>query len=159
MNNATQNSQSVYFKVCPHNETGDCAKDCPYLHGSICTICGIQRLNPLDPAQHYDACKQRHVETSKDMTCSICFEKVKEISTNSYFAIQENCNHCFCFNCLGLWQNNTAMANNEACPVCRTPSGYVINYEYWVTCPKSKRALIAEVQRLEKEEPNYFEIE
>nr|KAI8748084.1 putative E3 ubiquitin-protein ligase makorin-1 [Biomphalaria glabrata] len=89
----------------------------------MCTVCHVQMLNPLHPAKHCDACKQLHIEKS------ICLEKGKEIQTNIYITIQEHCNHCISCNCLELWQEYKATGNNEACSVCPTPSGYLVNYE------------------------------
>ncbi|KAK6993930.1 E3 ubiquitin-protein ligase makorin-1 [Biomphalaria glabrata] len=130
------------YELCPLNDTDGCEGDCPYLHGDICHLCHTHRLDPLDPDEHYN---------SEDMECNICMEKVVETQTGNFFGIQENCKHCFCSQCIELWQRNEGMANNRACPVCRTPSGLVFDFKYWITCPISKMKLI-ECKKLNVEE-------
>ncbi|KAI8771920.1 E3 ubiquitin-protein ligase makorin-1 [Biomphalaria glabrata] len=139
------------YELCPLNDTDGCEDDCPYLHGDICHLCHTHRLDPLDPDEHYNACLEMHKKQSEDMECNICMEKVVEIQTGNLFGIQENCNHCFCSQCIEVWQRNEGMANNRACPVCRTPSGLVFDFKYWITCPISKMKLI-ECKKLNVEE-------
>ncbi|KAI8771913.1 E3 ubiquitin-protein ligase makorin-1 [Biomphalaria glabrata] len=130
------------YELCPLNDTDGCEDDCPYLHGNICHLCHTHRLDPFDPDEHYNVCIEMHKKQSEDMECNICMEKVVEIQTGNLFGIQENCNHCFCSQCIELWQKNEGVANNRACPVCRTPSGLVFDFKYWITCPLSKMRLI-----------------
>ncbi|KAK6993923.1 suppressor protein SRP40 [Biomphalaria glabrata] len=144
-------SSDPNIQLCPLNDTDGCEDDCPYLHGELCYVCRTHNLNPFEPEKHLDACVAQHETQSQDMECSICMEKVWESEIDYNFAIQENCFHCFCSTCLDSWRQNVAMANNEACPVCRTPSGHAIASKYWLTCPLSKKKVIEWMKENEQE--------
>ncbi|KAI8771894.1 suppressor protein SRP40 [Biomphalaria glabrata] len=144
-------SSDPNIQLCPLNDTDGCEDDCPYLHGDLCYVCRTDNLNPFEPEKHLDVCVAQHETQSQDMECSICMEKVWESEIDYNFAIQENCFHCICSTCLDSWRQNVAMANNEACPVCRTPSGHAIASKYWLTCPLSKKKVIEWMKENEQE--------
>ena len=65
------------------------------------------------------------------------------------FAILQNCNHCFCLECIRKWrkQHNNMEQEVEAktvraCPECRVHSDYVIPSKTWIEDKDEKEKLI-----------------
>ncbi|CAL1526259.1 unnamed protein product, partial [Lymnaea stagnalis] len=123
---------------------GDCqfGVSCPYVHGDICDMCGMPRLHPTDQqqrSQHEKECLAQHekdmelaftIQASKDKECGICLDNILDKDTHGQdkrFGILENCNHCFCLDCIRQWRNNKSVTieTHRSCPTCRTHSDFV----------------------------------
>ncbi|KAI8798805.1 zinc finger CCCH domain-containing protein 69, partial [Biomphalaria glabrata] len=136
------NESNVHnLEICPLNDSNKCVDQCPFIHGPLCHLCHMHRLHPFDPDLHLKVCLAKHLEQSHHMECNICFESFKD--TKYAFGIQENCNHCFCIQCLRLWRQKDEMVNYRSCPVCRTPSGDILKFPLWFTCSLSKKLMFA----------------
>lgn len=53
------------------------------------------------------------IARSKDKTCGVCFEVVREKSGRAKrFGILPNCNHIFCLECIRKWRQAKQFDNN-----------------------------------------------
>eukprot|EP00051_Salpingoeca_urceolata_P031979 m.13749 g.13749 ORF g.13749 m.13749 type:complete len:421 (-) comp4649_c0_seq1:488-1750(-) len=145
--------------LCPFAAArGECAvENCPYTHGEQCPCCQRCVLHPDRPEEHHlhiDACVadvERHIEhehavqRSEGVECCVCMDVVLEKSNRSErrFGILQNCNHAFCLGCIRDWRSTAVMGQTvRACPMCRTPSHFVVPSETFVTDPVEKDKLI-----------------
>ncbi|KAH9507931.1 E3 ubiquitin-protein ligase makorin-1 [Bulinus truncatus] len=162
--------------LCPYYAIGEChyEENCIYLHGEICDMCDMPRLHPTDLKQreeHEKECIAEHikqmefafaVKASKDKECGICLENVMEkegSDSNKRFGILENCNHCFCLNCIRQWRDNrnSSIETHRSCPTCRIHSDFVTPSKHWVECPEEKQLLISKYKdALSKKPCSYF---
>lgn len=64
---------------------------------------------------------------SAEATCAICLERVLEVKGRR-FGLLTGCPHAFCLPCIREWRAriDKPTATVRACPVCRTPSFFVI---------------------------------
>lgn len=62
----------------------------------------------------------------EERVCGICLEDV--VGSNKSFGLLVNCNHTFCYECIGQWrkQNNVSESATRSCPECRKPSEFVV---------------------------------
>ncbi|CAH1782989.1 unnamed protein product [Owenia fusiformis] len=146
--------------LCPFAAHGECrfGDKCTYLHGDTCDLCGHAVLFPGDEVQqakHKEECIKEHEENmersfaiarSKDKSCGICMEVVKEKkpSTEARFGILPNCSHTFCIQCIRKWRSAKQYEHKvvRSCPECRTKSDFVVPSQYWVDDKKEKDQLI-----------------
>ncbi|XP_056154924.1 E3 ubiquitin-protein ligase makorin-2-like [Lampris incognitus] len=91
---------------------------------------------------------QRQTEAflqSKDVTCSICMEKVYDKTSPEArrFGILPNCNHSYCLECIVTWRKTKDLQEEviKSCPQCRVKSAFYVPYKYWVE-GQAKEALI-----------------
>lgn len=147
-------------ELCPYYVIGDChyGKDCVYLHGMLCDMCGLRILHPDNVSQqekHKSECLASHEEDMKasfnvaqsaKVQCGICMEVVweKKEKRNRKFGILENCNHSFCLECIRKWRSAKSFQNTvvRACPECRISSSFVTPSDNWVTDAEDKKKLI-----------------
>lgn len=162
------NSSSMQKKVelanvplCPYFEVGLCQEGdfCRFVHGIRCDMCLLNVLHPHNEAQrkkHRHDCLEQHEKDmeaafadarSADKQCGICMESIVEKDLR--FAILQNCNHCFCLECIRKWRkqhNNTEQEVEaktvRACPECRVHSDYVIPSKTWIEDRDEKEKLI-----------------
>ncbi|NXU95426.1 MKRN2 ligase, partial [Xiphorhynchus elegans] len=165
-------------QLCPYGAAGasPCpfGERCPYLHGDLCEICGLQVLHPLDPEQRkahemmcmatfeHDMEKAFAFQASQDKVCSICMEVVyeKPSASERRFGILSNCNHTYCLSCIRQWRCAKQFENPiiKSCPECRVISEFVIPSVYWVEDQEKKNELIeAFKQGVGKKPCKYFE--
>ncbi|XP_029471636.1 E3 ubiquitin-protein ligase makorin-1 isoform X2 [Rhinatrema bivittatum] len=153
-------SMELKKELCPYGAIGECryGKNCVYLHGDICDLCGQQVLHPVDSAQrsqHIKSCIDAHekdmelsfaVQRSKDIACGICMEVVYEKANPSErrFGILSNCIHTYCLKCIRKWRSAKQFESKiiKSCPECRITSNFVIPSEYWVEDKEEKQKLI-----------------
>uniref|UniRef100_A0A3B5BEZ0 E3 ubiquitin-protein ligase makorin-2 n=1 Tax=Stegastes partitus TaxID=144197 RepID=A0A3B5BEZ0_9TELE len=147
-------------QLCPYAAAGHCYYDdsCPYLHGDLCEVCGLQVLHPHDPEQrrmHEKICllafeadmeKAFAAQLSQDKVCSICMEVVvqKANLSDRRFGILSSCCHTFCLACIRQWRCTRNFCNKiiKSCPECRVVSEFVIPSVYWVEDQEEKDQLI-----------------
>ncbi|NXF99636.1 MKRN2 ligase, partial [Sakesphorus luctuosus] len=165
-------------QLCPYAAAGasPCpfGERCPYLHGDLCDICGLQVLHPLDPEQRkahemmcmatfeHDMEKAFAFQASQDKVCSICMEVVyeKPSASERRFGILSNCTHTYCLSCIRQWRCAKQFENPviKSCPECRVISEFVIPSVYWVEDQEKKNELIeAFKQGVGKKPCKYFE--
>ncbi|XP_063306568.1 E3 ubiquitin-protein ligase makorin-2 [Pelobates fuscus] len=163
-------------QLCPYAAAGTChyGEECPYLHGELCDICGLQVLHPYDQEQrkaHEKLCmanfehemeKAFAFQASQEKVCSICMEVVYEKSSASErrFGILSNCNHTYCLACIRQWRCAKHFDNPviKSCPECRVISKFVIPSVYWVEDQSKKNELIeAFKQGMGKKACKYFD--
>ncbi|XP_054022559.1 E3 ubiquitin-protein ligase makorin-2 [Dryobates pubescens] len=163
-------------QLCPYAAAGACrlGERCPYLHGDLCQVCGLQVLHPFDPEQrkaHEMMCmatfehemeKAFAFQASQDKVCSICMEVVyeKPSASERRFGILSNCNHTYCLSCIRQWRCAKQFENPiiKSCPECRIISEFVIPSAYWVEDQEKKNQLIeAFKQGVGKKPCKYFE--
>ncbi|XP_072237489.1 E3 ubiquitin-protein ligase makorin-2 [Leuresthes tenuis] len=146
--------------LCPYAAAGHCYYEdgCPYLHGDLCDVCGLQVLHPHDPEQrkaHEKMCmlafeadmeKAFAAQLSQDKVCSICMELVvqKQNPSDRRFGILSSCCHIFCLACIRQWRCTRNFSNEiiKSCPQCRVISEFVIPSVYWVEDQDDKDQLI-----------------
>ncbi|XP_034020310.1 probable E3 ubiquitin-protein ligase makorin-2 isoform X2 [Thalassophryne amazonica] len=147
-------------QLCPYAAAGHCSYEdnCPYLHGDVCDVCGMQVLHPHDPEQrnaHEKMCllmfeadmeKAFAAQLSQDKVCSICMEVVVQKTNLSErrFGILSSCSHTFCLTCIRQWRCTRNFSNQiiKSCPECRVISEFVIPSAYWVENQDDKDHLI-----------------
>ncbi|CAF0811633.1 unnamed protein product [Brachionus calyciflorus] len=170
--NSSQHNQIL---LCPYFEKQlECPfTSCTYIHGDLCDICNLACLHPFDSQQretHRKEClKQMEnemeeafaVQRSSERPCGICMEVVwqKEKPNDRRFGILENCNHCFCLQCIRQWRSSKAYENKivKACPECRVKSDYVTPSKFWFDNEDDKKKIINEYKtNLGKTECKYF---
>ncbi|KAM4650909.1 E3 ubiquitin-protein ligase makorin-2 [Discoglossus pictus] len=163
-------------QLCPYAAAGTCnyGETCPYLHGEVCEICGLQVLHPYDQEQrktHEKLCMAAFehemerafaFQASQEKVCSICMEVVYEKSSPSErrFGILSNCNHTYCLTCIRQWRCAKQFENPviKSCPECRVISEFVIPSVYWVEDQDKKNELIeAFKQGMGKKTCKYFD--
>ncbi|GFS21091.1 E3 ubiquitin-protein ligase makorin-1 [Elysia marginata] len=140
-------------KLCKYFKRGYCkfGAQCKYSHGQ-------------DSAEEAQSQRKR----DEEQECGICFEKVlanMETSDGemlSKFGILQNCNHCFCLSCIRQWRTTEgdARAMRKSCPVCRTPSEFIVPSKHWVETQEEKKKLIENFKKVLKSTPPiYFDRE
>ncbi|QRY18966.1 ORF-96 [Teiidae poxvirus 1] len=148
--------------LCPFINLGRCyyGKNCKYLHGDRCSLCGLFVLHPLDGEQrsrHASSCleSRKHLtvfERSNDKQCGICMERIYEKDIkDQFFGLLSNCCHVFCFCCIFRWMYvslNTATENT--CPECRTVSDLIIPNRYWIGNKYEKKLFIDQCRNKNK---------
>lgn len=83
-----------------------------------------------------------HIALCQDEECGICldplWERIKEnklqpvsLRTLKLFAIQENCCHVFCWNCLERWKTQIGY-NGHLCPICLQHSSRTVWHSQFV---------------------------
>ncbi|NWR77507.1 MKRN2 ligase, partial [Centropus unirufus] len=163
-------------QLCPYAAAGAChfGERCPYLHGDVCEICGLQVLHPFDQEQRkahemlcmatfeHDMENAFAFQASQDKVCSICMEVVyeKPSASERRFGILSNCNHTYCLSCIRQWRCAKQFDNPiiKSCPECRVISEFVIPSVYWVEDQEKKNELIdAFKQGVGKKPCKYFE--
>ncbi|XP_025060309.1 probable E3 ubiquitin-protein ligase makorin-2, partial [Alligator sinensis] len=163
-------------QLCPYAAAGACqfGDQCPYLHGEVCEICGLQVLHPFDQEQrkaHETMCmaafehemeKAFAFQASQDKVCSICMEVIyeKPSASERRFGILSNCSHTYCLSCIRQWRCAKQFENPiiKSCPECRVISEFVIPSVYWVEDQNKKNELIeAFKQGMGKKACKYFE--
>lgn len=76
------------------------------------------------------------INRSKDVTCTICMEKIfeKHELGNRKFGLLPNCTHPFCLDCIRKWRKTRDISPVvvKSCPVCRVNSGFFVPHDYWV---------------------------
>ncbi|GFR92210.1 E3 ubiquitin-protein ligase makorin-1, partial [Elysia marginata] len=122
-------------KLCKYFQRGHCkfGAQCKYSHAQ-------------DSAEAAQSQRKRDGEQE----CSICYDKVlanKETSDDaatSKFGILQNCNHCFCLSCISQWRTTEGDAREmrKSCPVCRTPSEFIVPSKHWVETQEEKKKVI-----------------
>jgi E3 ubiquitin-protein ligase makorin len=140
-------------QLCEMHVEGRCpesAETCFYVHGDVCPHCKLGILHPYYPeesAQHVLSCEVEvsiieQLRASRDIECSVCFEKV--IERGRKFGLLEGCNHPFCLECIRSWRTTYDQSNNivRACPVCRTHSYLVTPCAYMPQSDESKEAVV-----------------
>uniref|UniRef100_A0A914NLQ1 RING-type E3 ubiquitin transferase n=1 Tax=Meloidogyne incognita TaxID=6306 RepID=A0A914NLQ1_MELIC len=157
----TQKVELANVPLCPYFEVGLCPEGdfCRFVHGIPCDMCLLNILHPHNEAQrkkHRHDCLEQHERDmeaafadarSADKQCGICMELIAEKDLR--FAILQNCNHCFCLECIRKWrkQHNNMEQEVEAktvraCPECRVHSDYVIPSKTWIEDKDEKEKLI-----------------
>uniref|UniRef100_A0A914LY55 RING-type E3 ubiquitin transferase n=1 Tax=Meloidogyne incognita TaxID=6306 RepID=A0A914LY55_MELIC len=157
----TQKVELANVPLCPYFEVGLCQDGdfCRFVHGIPCDMCLLNILHPHNEAQrkkHRHDCLEQHERDmeaafadarSADKQCGICMELIAEKDLR--FAILQNCNHCFCLECIRKWrkQHNNMEQEVEAktvraCPECRVHSDYVIPSKTWIEDKDEKEKLI-----------------
>ncbi|KAE8612894.1 hypothetical protein XENTR_v10013036 [Xenopus tropicalis] len=163
-------------QLCPFAQAGGChyGESCPYIHGNVCEICGLQVLHPYDQEQrghHEKLCManfERDMErafafqASEGKVCSICMERVydKQSPSERRFGILSNCHHTYCLACIRQWRCARQFENPviKSCPECRVISEFVIPSAYWVEDQSKKFELIeAFKQGMGKKACKYFD--
>ncbi|XP_029990044.1 E3 ubiquitin-protein ligase makorin-2 isoform X1 [Sphaeramia orbicularis] len=147
-------------QLCPYAAAGHCyyRDTCPYLHGDVCEVCGLQVLHPHDAEQrraHKKMCllafeadmeKAFAAQLSQDKVCSICMEVVvqKVNPSDRRFGILSSCCHTFCLSCIRQWRCTRNFSNKivKSCPECRVISEFVIPSVYWVEDQSDKDHLV-----------------
>lgn len=156
-NNNPTNQLCPYFEkqlICPFEQ------NCEYTHGDLCDLCNMACLNPYDEEQRQNHRKECMKLIEKDMEeafaiqrsseklCGICMEVVweKEKLSDRRFGILENCNHCFCLECIRKWRSSKSYENKivKACPECRVKSDYVTPSKFWFENDDNKKNIIEE---------------
>lgn len=142
--------------LCPYYEQiGECidGDNCKFVHGLCCDMCLKYSLHPLNEQlriNHHRECLAQHEKDmeaafakaiSADKQCGVCMEQIVEKGLR--FGILENCNHCFCLECIRKWRTRSDQFETStvrACPECRVKSDYVIPSSIWYedTCEKDK---------------------
>ncbi|GJD11173.1 E3 ubiquitin-protein ligase makorin-1 [Galdieria sulphuraria] len=130
---------SVSHKVpilCKYHADNSCqyGDNCHYLHGLECPHCGRNVLHPLDSSiqrQHLEDCRQFYHSSeeflnSQSQECGICLDYPRK--SGKYFGLLENCDHVFCLECIRQWRQHSIDFGQVVrfCPLCRTPSFFVI---------------------------------
>jgi E3 ubiquitin-protein ligase makorin len=84
---------------------------------------------------------QEKTEIPGDKECGICLLKVRE--NNREYGLLMGCTHSFCLNCIKEWrgQLNIPKEVSRSCPICRTPSFYVIPSAFFAENYQEKVAL------------------
>ena len=92
-------------EICPYFLEGRCR------YGNNCWLSHPSELNQ---------------EIPNDKECGICLLKVRE--NHREFGLLMGCIHVFCLNCIRHWrgQLNVPKEVARSCPICRTPSFYII---------------------------------
>ncbi|GFR67125.1 E3 ubiquitin-protein ligase makorin-1 [Elysia marginata] len=131
---------------CKHFQRGHCkvGQNCKCIH-------------VLDSAQR---------ERDEEQECSICFEKVlannepSDDATTSKFGILPNCNHCFCLSCIRKWRTTGggARAMRKTCPVCRTPSEFIVPSDHWIEDLEDKKKFIENFKKVYQMEQRWREM-
>jgi E3 ubiquitin-protein ligase makorin len=96
---------------------------------------------------------------SAEVECAICLERVlsKPALAERRFGLLSGCAHAFCLACIRGWRGGagapaaTAAASEHArtCPICRTPSHFIVPSLAWPASDEDKAAVIdAYVSRL-----------
>jgi len=93
--------------------------------------------------------------------CSICYENVRQSS--KLFGLLPGCDHVFCIDCIRTWRDQAKQDDDtpyspapttstlRVCPMCRTPSHFVIPSKVWPRDTKHKREIqTAYVEKLKK---------
>ncbi|GJQ13525.1 hypothetical protein GpartN1_g5316.t1 [Galdieria partita] len=132
-------SYSVSHKVlilCKYHADNACqyGESCHYLHGLECPHCGRNVLHPLDISiqrQHIEECRQFYYSSeeflnSQNQECGICLDYPRK--SGKSFGLLENCDHVFCLECIRQWRQHSLEFGQVVrfCPLCRTPSFFVI---------------------------------
>ena len=96
--------------------------------------------------------KAESMQVPGDKECGICLLKIRE--NNREFGLLMGCSHSFCLNCLRIWrgQLNVPKEVSRSCPICRTPSFYVVpssvfveNYQEKVNLADSYKKKLGEI--------------
>ncbi|GFS06706.1 E3 ubiquitin-protein ligase makorin-1 [Elysia marginata] len=76
----------------------------------------------------------------------------------SKFGILQNCNHCFCLTCIRQWRTTEggAGAMQKSCPVCRTPSEFIVPSDHWIETHEEKKKFIENFKKVFKSKPCRF---
>ncbi|RNA16321.1 E3 ubiquitin- ligase makorin-1, partial [Brachionus plicatilis] len=171
-----QQTNAAASSLCPYFEKSlECpfASSCQYMHGEVCDVCSMACLHPFDSAQrdqHRKECVNQvekemeeafAVQRSNERQCGICMETVwdKEKVNDRRFGILENCNHCFCLQCIRQWRASKSYENKivKACPECRVKSDYVTPSKYWFDNEEEKKKIISDYKsNLGKTECKYY---
>lgn len=158
-----QDMASTQAQLCPYFEKQlDCpfGHTCEYIHGDVCDLCNMGCLNPYDERQrdeHRKECMRYFekdmeeafaIQRSSEKPCGICMETVweKEKLSERRFGILENCNHCYCLECIRKWRSSKSYENKivKACPECRVKSDYVTPSKFWFENEDNKKKIIEE---------------
>lgn len=110
-----------------------------------------------------DSCWMFHpsegvMEVCGDRDCGVCLLKIR--GNNREFGLLMGCAHCFCLNCLRTWrgQLNVPKEIARSCPICRTPSFYIIPSATFVEDYQEKVKLAEEYRKKLMEVPcKYFD--
>ncbi|GFR90837.1 E3 ubiquitin-protein ligase makorin-1 [Elysia marginata] len=145
-----------------HARTVQSQKPCKYFHRGHCKFGpNCKFSHALNSAES----TLSQIKRDEEQECSICFEKVlannetSDDATTSKFGILQNCNHCFCLPCIRKWRTTEggALAMRKTCPVCRTPSDFIVLSEHWVQTPGEKKKFIENFKKVFKSKPcRYF---
>ncbi|EDO30911.1 predicted protein [Nematostella vectensis] len=148
--------------LCPYITAELCSNEsaCPYIHLLKCDMCGEACMHPNDENQqkeHRRECLESHekdmehsfaIQRSENVTCAVCLDVVmsKPKQSERRFGILPNCIHAFCLECIRKWRKASHAEKKvvRACPICRTPSGYVVPSGVWVEEKAEKDKLIAD---------------
>lgn len=113
---------------------------CKFVHGLVCNLCKKSCLFPDDLQQnekHTKMCRLKiEIEESKDLTCALC--KAKVVEAGRKFGLLPDCMDVICVPCLKEYRTSTSKAE---CPVCHTPSHFLIPSHSFPQSMERKREL------------------
>eukprot|EP00871_Galdieria_phlegrea_P004524 jgi/Galph1/5072/GphlegSOOS_G3727.1 len=122
--------------LCKYHADNQCqyGMSCHYLHGLECPHCGRNVLHPIDHSvqqQHLEECRLFHhssdeLSDSRNQACGICLDYPRR--SGKSFGLLESCEHVFCLECIRQWRQHILEFGQMVryCPLCRTPSYFVI---------------------------------
>ena len=101
---------------------------------------------PDEDAATWIAPTEEELRTSRGECCAVCLEPV--VQRGCWFGLLDGCPHAFCLPCVRQWRETHAKRPEVArsCPVCRTPSHFVIPSSFLVA-DERKHSLILGYQR------------
>ncbi|TPX70572.1 hypothetical protein SpCBS45565_g01615 [Spizellomyces sp. 'palustris'] len=135
---------------CRYFLRGYCAKraSCPYRHDNP----GAEQSETAVEGDGYAT------TTDDDSICAICFDPPLQ------FGLLLGCDHIFCVGCVREWRNKKNKTDDLAgssvikeCPVCRSPSPYVVPSSVHATGPRKEVVIEAYKARLLRIPCRYFE--
>ncbi|KAK4523218.1 hypothetical protein GAYE_PCTG44G1111 [Galdieria yellowstonensis] len=134
--NQTSHSSHKVPILCKYHADNACqyGESCHYLHGLECPHCKRNVLHPFDNSiqrQHLEECRKFFHSSdeflqSQERECGICLDYPRK--SGKSFGLLENCDHVFCLECIRQWRQHSLEFGQVVryCPVCRTPSFFVI---------------------------------
>ena len=98
------------------------------------------------------AAREAALARSREVECCVCLEAVlqKPQAAHRRFGLLSGCSHAFCVSCIRDWRaggvadvvSAKALDHARTCPVCRSPSHYVIPSSTWPADDAEKAALV-----------------